>query len=288
VSDKTRLAKVGRRVGPVSPVTNFARKTHFVLNVESHARHNLAELVLYEQCIHKTVAYRGEDGYDKSPDQDLHVRQAEVTTWNPSEIFAPAVAPLLHQSPNLWDEFADGTGPQNSAFLSEHPITNDLKTAMQDEVSRLLFLLYDKYRGNPRPGAEYVDMKLDFGPFRAIAALSNRNKTFVGSSNMSGFVAGNRVIIIVADVKSAYSLAGHRTHRFDHYRSPNDWGYGFTYQFYIWSVPLTSHSWYMARRKTVDWNGFKRDWFGINPHWQYDPTYLRPKKKGVEKNVSSR
>ena len=35
VSDKTRLVQVGRRMGPVVPVTNFPRKTHFVVDVES-------------------------------------------------------------------------------------------------------------------------------------------------------------------------------------------------------------------------------------------------------------
>ena len=90
---------------------------------------------------------------------------------------------------------------------------------MQDEVSRLLFLLYDKYQGNPGPEAKYVDMSLSFGPIQFLAALSNRTKTFVGSSNMSGFVSGNRVIVILSDVKSAYSLVGHATHKVDHYRS---------------------------------------------------------------------
>ncbi|MDQ2793785.1 MAG: hypothetical protein M3Y12_07230 [Bacteroidota bacterium] len=279
VGDKTRLARVGRLPGPVGQPHRFSRKTHFVVDVESHVRHNAAELVLYEQCIRETVAYKGEDGYANSPDQDLYIRQSSVTTWNPGAVFAPAIAPLFNFPRNLWDEFVDGTGPQNSAFLSEHPITSDLKTAMREEVERLTFLLYEKYNGAPGSGAKFVDMKLAFDPFRAIAALSNRNKTFVGSANMSGFLYGNRLVVVVADVKSAYSLALHRTHRLDHYRSRDDWGYGFTYQFYIWSVRLESYSWYMARRQVVDWNGFKRDWFGINPHFQFNPTSLRPKKK---------
>jgi hypothetical protein len=278
VSDQTRLAQAGNRPGPLRPVARFARKTHFVVDVESAVRQNVAELVFYEQCIRQTVAYKGEDGYAKSSDQDVHVRRPDVKTWNPGEVFAPAIAPLFNFSRNLWDEFVDGTGPQNSAFLSEHPITNDLMSAMRTEVERLTFLLYDKYNGAPNSGARFVDMKLAFGFFSAVGALSNLNKSFVGSANMSGFVRGNRLTIVVADVKSAYSLAGHSTHALDHYRTQNDWGFGFTYQFYIWSVPLESHSWYMARRKVVDWNGFKRDWFGINPHWQYNPTYLRPKK----------
>ena len=98
---------------------------------------------------------------------------------------------------------------------------------MSDEVDKLLFLLYDKYAGHPGVGAEYVDMKLSFGPVEFFAALSNRNKTFVGSTNTSGFVLGNRVVIVIADVKSAHSLASHATHKADHFRSSrlamNEW-----------------------------------------------------------------
>nr|WP_244676552.1 hypothetical protein [Hymenobacter cellulosilyticus]UOQ73198.1 hypothetical protein MUN79_04295 [Hymenobacter cellulosilyticus] len=136
---------------------------------------------------------------------------------------------------------------------------------MQSETDRLIYLLYDKYQGNPEGAAQYVDMALSFGPIEAVTSLSNRNKTFAGSANMSGFVHGNRVIIVVADTKSLYSLLGHSTHRLDHFRSPRWYSYGFTYQFYVWSVRMHTHSWYMARRKTVDRHGRKKDWFGINP-----------------------
>ena len=265
VGDKTRLARAGRGSGPVRLVGNFPRKTRFVVDVESHVRHNVAELVLYEQCIKKTLAYTGRDGYANSPDQDLHIRQPSVTTWNPGQVFAPAFAPFFNFSRNLWSEFAEGEGPQNSAFLSEHPITNDLKAAMQDDVDRLLFLLYDKYNGYPGSGTEYVDMKLSFGPPQLIASLSNRNTFFVGSANMSGFVIGNKLIIVTTDVKSAHSLIGHATHKVDHYRSSRVSTYGFTYQFYIWSVGMKDYTWYKKRKNTVDIQGRKKDWFGINP-----------------------
>ena len=56
------------------PNANFSQRTHFVLNVENHVRHNLAELVLYEKCIRETLAYRGRDGYANSQDQSLYIR----------------------------------------------------------------------------------------------------------------------------------------------------------------------------------------------------------------------
>jgi hypothetical protein len=236
-----------------------------VIDVENHVRYNVAELVFYEQCIRRTIAYTGKDGYANSPDQNLHIRQSDVTTWNPEEVFAPALAPLFHHPQNLWNEFVDGTGPQNSAFLSEHPVTTDLKSAMRDDVEKLLFLLYDREQGYPKLNSAYLNMRLSFGPPQFLAALSNRNKSFVGSANMSGFVSGNRLVIVVSDVKSAYSLAGHATHKVDHYRSSRLSMYGFTYQFYIWSVGLKDYVWYKTRKKIVDSKGRKRDWFGINP-----------------------
>lgn len=245
--------------------SNFPPKTHFVVYVGSHVRYNLAELVFYEQCVKRTLAYTGRDGYANSQDQNLYIRRPEVTTWNPGEVFAPMLVPLFRHPPNLWDEFADGNGPQNSVFLSSHPVVEDLKSAMRDDVERLLFLLYDKYHGYPNNGDEYVDMKLAFGPVQAVTALRNRNKTFVGSANMSGFVLGNRVVIVVADVKSAHSLAAHATHKVDHFRSSRLAMYGFTYQFYIWSVGLRDYAWYKARHYSVDSQGRKKDWLGINP-----------------------
>ena len=75
-----------------------------------------------------------------------------LATWNPDEVFAPMVALMLPHPPNLWNEFGDGSGPQNSVFLNEHPVVSDLKNAMRDDVERMLFLLYDKAQGYPGMG----------------------------------------------------------------------------------------------------------------------------------------
>lgn len=136
---------------------------------------------------------------------------------------------------------------------------------MADEVEKMLFLLYDKYHGYPGVGAQYVDLALKFRALEFLAALSNRNKTFIGSANMSGFVLGNRVIVIVADVKSQHSLAAHMSHNSDHYRTPGNTRHGNTYQFYIWSVGLKNYEWFKVRTHIFNNKGGKKEWLGIYP-----------------------
>ncbi|HEX8503801.1 MAG TPA: hypothetical protein VF630_00410 [Hymenobacter sp.] len=116
VSDKTRLARAGRVLQPVAPVADFSRRTHFRASAENQARYNTADLVFYEQCIRRTIAYNGKDGYANSQDHSLHIRRHDVTTWNPGEVFAPAVTPLINYPQNLWNEFVEAPGRRTAPF----------------------------------------------------------------------------------------------------------------------------------------------------------------------------
>ncbi|UOQ73197.1 hypothetical protein [Hymenobacter cellulosilyticus] len=122
--DKASLLPAGRRMeaAPRPVRSGPPLRTRFVINLESNVRYNLDELVLYEKCIHQTLAYRGRDGYRNSQDQDLHIRTTDVTTWNPGEVLAPMLKPLMHHFQNLWDEFADGEGPKTAPSLVSTPL----------------------------------------------------------------------------------------------------------------------------------------------------------------------
>jgi hypothetical protein len=76
-------------------------------------------LCIYADAIRQTTAYRGKDGIRNSGDKLLQIRKSDVRTW---------LSVMGHHStPNLWEEFKDGTGPQNSVFGEEHPICRDLQ-----------------------------------------------------------------------------------------------------------------------------------------------------------------
>ena len=117
---------------------------------------------------------------------------------------------------------------------------------MKLQTDRLLFLLYKKYKGEPQVGAAYTDLAISFGAAKALEMAStagNDNYSFIGSANLSAFYLQNRVLILLSDSKSEYSLWGHMSHDSDHYRH-NGQPYGNTYQFYFWSAPHKSKEWF--------------------------------------------
>ena len=153
---------------------------------------------------------------------------------------------------SLFHEFSGGTGPTNSVFLDNHPMTEDLKNVF--EVDRLRYNMYNKYNGSPQVGDSYTEFDSDFGIPGAIKAGDNGTYQFVGTFSSDVFVSddGQSLIFVISDSKSLQSLL-YRLGGVSHERTEAA-SYGNTYQKYIWSEPIDS-TWYSGQKGTRDANG---------------------------------
>jgi len=153
---------------------------------------------------------------------------------------------------DLLDEFLLETGPTNSLFLGDHPMTEGVKE--MSEVERLRFLVYDKYDGNIPKEGSYVDFGGDFGLVGLLSSGTNLPAQFVGSLTGDVFVdeKGENLVFVITDSKSRKSLLlrlGDEPERED-----ASWG-GNTYQKYFWTEPIDKKYDLSGERKKRDKNG---------------------------------
>ena len=131
---------------------------------------------------------------------------------------------------SLFDEFANGTGPDVSVFLSDHPYTKDLRKNPKISEAQLSI----KAGKSDVPG-QYTEGKKDWGLLDVITSFSVAEQ-FVGSYRFDIFTSkdGKHFNNVVSDSKSLSSLLYHLY--------PPQWNIdrrkqkelGNTYQFYIW------------------------------------------------------
>ncbi len=131
---------------------------------------------------------------------------------------------------DFFDEFINGTGPEVSVFLSDHPYTRDLK---KDEFITKYHSLIKT--GNTDIAGQYTNVHRDWGVLDVVTTWSLARQ-FVGTYRYDGFTSrdGQYINNVISDSKSLYSLLYHIY--------PSKWNidriqqkeFGNTYQFYIW------------------------------------------------------
>jgi hypothetical protein len=176
--------------------------------------------------------------------RDYSIRKNNVTFWQ------------------LYKEFRDGTGPTNSAFGGDHPLTNKVKNDIL-EVDRLRFLVYSKYDGILKPGNSFTN----FAPYnkRFLPWKDNLSSApqFIGTFSGDVFVSedGKSLVFVISDSKSTTSLFYRAAQ--EHDRVPEPWNYdpsifddclnckGNTYQKYTWTEPI-NYEWFKKQDRDSD------------------------------------
>jgi hypothetical protein len=134
---------------------------------------------------------------------------------------------------NFLDEFTTGTGPEFSAFLSNHPYTETMKTD-----KKVLQAQQAIANGKTDVSGQITNVSRKWYPW-SIFTTTSIAKQFIGSYRFDAFTStdGKSLNNVISDSKSLNSLLLHLT--------PNSWNkgrkerseFGNTYQFYIWKSP---------------------------------------------------
>ena len=127
---------------------------------------------------------------------------------------------------NFFDEFVNGTGPEFSVLLGDHPYTETLKNESFVKRSQNIILSRGKngkYTNAGRPQFYPWDAKL------------NSPMQFIGTYRYDGYSSkdGSYFNNVVTDTKSITSLVYHIPFLKNHRREQNK-AFGTTFQFYIW------------------------------------------------------
>lgn len=138
---------------------------------------------------------------------------------------------------SIYNEFRRGTGPDNSVFLDDHPLTQSVKE--WDDVDVLRMGAYEKFERLKAQGKDiadnpYTNVKVGFNPFTTTSLAGQ----FIGSASGDVFPSkdGKTLIFVISDAKGLRSLLYHATQdipRLEGAATP----YGTTVQKYIWSEP---------------------------------------------------
>lgn len=136
---------------------------------------------------------------------------------------------------NFLDEFVNGTGPEFSVFLSDHPYTKAMKDQPSVKISHNLI-----NKGLTEVKGQRTAVGSDFGWRDYISSFSMAEQ-FIGSYRLDVFSSqkGNYFNNVISDTKSRSSLLYNRNVndvRRSH-PSTQNWGTGTTFQFYIWQTP---------------------------------------------------
>ena len=128
------------------------------------------------------------------------------------------------------DEFVNGTGPEFSVFLSDHPYTEEMKSAkgVLEGQQRIA-------SGDTDIPGQITEWKGSWGLWDVVTTPSMA-KQFNGSYRYDAFTSkdGNYLNNVISDSKSMSSLL---YHLYPSSRNPNRAQQkimGTTYQFYIW------------------------------------------------------
>ena len=127
---------------------------------------------------------------------------------------------------NFLDEFVNGTGPEFSVLLGDHPYTE----AIKDEIFVKQRQKIIKSRGKK---GKYTNAgRPQFYPWKASL---NSPMQFIGTYRYDGYSSedGHYINNVVTDTKSVTSLVYHIPFLKNHRRSQKK-VFGTTYQFYIW------------------------------------------------------
>ena len=132
---------------------------------------------------------------------------------------------------NLLDEFVNGTGPEFSVFLSDHPYTQSMKSA-KDVLKAQNSIKTNK---TDIPG-QITGFGGQWGVFDALTTI-NMAKQFIGSYRYDAFTSEKdpkTLNNIISDSKNLESLLYHITPKSWNHSRESMKHFGNTYQFYIW------------------------------------------------------
>ena len=132
---------------------------------------------------------------------------------------------------NLLDEFVNGTGPEFSVFLSDHPYTQSMKSA-KDVLKAQNSIKTNK---TDIPG-QITGFGGQWGIFDALTTF-NMAKQFIGSYRYDAFTSEKdpkTLNNIISDSKNLESLLYHITPKSWNHSRESMKHFGNTYQFYIW------------------------------------------------------
>jgi LysM repeat protein len=157
-----------------------------------------------------------------------------------------------HKS-SLYFEFKNGHGPSNSVFAGDNPLTQKVRQDVE-EVNRLRFLAYQKFKGAPLPGLSYTGFAAYGGTFLPWKDNFAAAPQFIGTFSGDVFVSndGKSLVFVISDSKSATSLFLRMVSNHDRtyeWNSDNTQNYfANTYQKYVWTEPINVN-WYEFERK---------------------------------------
>lgn len=140
---------------------------------------------------------------------------------------------LLGSKERDWDffsEFVNGTGPEFSVFLSDHPYTEEMKTAKDVRKGQQRIM-----NGESDIPGQITEWPGNWGVWDALTTFSMA-KQFIGSYRYDAFTSrdGKYLNNVISDSKSMSSLL---YHLYPSSKNPNRKQQkimGTTYQFYIW------------------------------------------------------
>ena len=127
---------------------------------------------------------------------------------------------------DLFDEFVNGTGPEFSVMLDNHPYTEAIKNDDFAKKSQNIV------RSRGENGKYTNAARAEFFPWQA--SLTNPMQ-FIGTYRYDGYSSkdGRNINNVATDSKSITSLVYHIPFLNNHRRSQSK-AFGTTYQFYIW------------------------------------------------------
>ena len=135
---------------------------------------------------------------------------------------------------NFLDEFINGTGPEFSVFMGDHPYTKEMKTEKIVEKSQKLIA-----SGKTDVKGQITGVGSGFGLWGALTSFSMAEQ-FIGSYRLDIFTSqnGKDHLNIISDSKSKSSLYLNLPVTDKRRNETQSGSLGTTYQFYIWKSPL--------------------------------------------------
>ena len=128
---------------------------------------------------------------------------------------------------DFFDEFVNGSGPEFTVFLENHPYTQSIMNDGFAMDSQNVV----RYRGS---NGKYTNVgRPEFFPWQA-SPLSPMQ--FIGTYRYDGYSNGQSIYNVATDSKSVTSLGYHIPFLRNHRRSQQK-EFGNTYQFYLWRSP---------------------------------------------------
>jgi RHS repeat-associated protein len=175
------------------------------------------------------------------------------TSGDDYQIRSNNVSFISQKGESLYDEFKNGSGPTNSVFLDNNPLTKSVRNDVE-EVSRLRFLMYQKYDGDLKVGNSYQNFAAYGGTFLPWKDNFSSAPQFIGTFSGDVFVSndGKSLVFVISDSKSATSLFLRMVDDHDrvyYWNSDNSQNYfANTYQKYVWTEPININ-WFKIEKR---------------------------------------